>query len=269
MLANLAPIKREVRSREKRWYDVRLRPYRTIDDKIDGVVITFIDITERRQVEEALRESEQRFRQVQGLLELSGDPIFIWDSTPAFVEWNYGSEELYGYSRQQALGRNEEELLRTSLQGRLTRCEGPGEHSSRHEWNGELRQRTKAGAEVIVESPSCWKTMGGRRLALESSHDVTERKQWDKRQNILLGELSHRVKNTLAVVQAIAHQSLRRRYGRRTSPALQRPPRGVARAHDLLVQSHWKAPTSPPWRKASSIPIPRTIPNACRLKAGP
>ncbi len=62
VLADLAPIRREVRSRRGRWYDMRLRPYRTVDDKIDGVVITFIDISERHSVEEALRQGERRQR---------------------------------------------------------------------------------------------------------------------------------------------------------------------------------------------------------------
>jgi two-component system CheB/CheR fusion protein len=63
VLAHLAPIRREVRSRNKSWYDLRLRPYRTIDDKIDGVVISFIDVTDRRRTEDALRESEERLHQ--------------------------------------------------------------------------------------------------------------------------------------------------------------------------------------------------------------
>jgi two-component system CheB/CheR fusion protein len=48
VLAHLSPIMREVRSRTDRWFDLRLRPYRTVEDKIDGVVITFVDITERK-----------------------------------------------------------------------------------------------------------------------------------------------------------------------------------------------------------------------------
>jgi two-component system CheB/CheR fusion protein len=48
VLSHLAPITREVRSRTGRWFDIRLRPYRTVDDKIDGVVITFVDITDRK-----------------------------------------------------------------------------------------------------------------------------------------------------------------------------------------------------------------------------
>jgi two-component system, chemotaxis family, CheB/CheR fusion protein len=50
-------VRREIRSRDGRWYDMRVRPYRTVNDKIDGVVITFVDISQRRQVEAARRES--------------------------------------------------------------------------------------------------------------------------------------------------------------------------------------------------------------------
>jgi two-component system, chemotaxis family, CheB/CheR fusion protein len=51
VLADLAPLRREVRSRSGRWYDMRLRPYRTVENKIDGVVITFVDISELRSGE--------------------------------------------------------------------------------------------------------------------------------------------------------------------------------------------------------------------------
>jgi two-component system, chemotaxis family, CheB/CheR fusion protein len=55
VLADLVPVRREVRSRQGRWYDLRMRPYRTVEDKIDGVVITFVDVTERRSMEEKLK----------------------------------------------------------------------------------------------------------------------------------------------------------------------------------------------------------------------
>jgi two-component system CheB/CheR fusion protein len=62
VLAEFTPIRREIHSNNNRWYDVRMRPYRTADDKIDGVVITFVDITEHHNVEQALRQSELRQR---------------------------------------------------------------------------------------------------------------------------------------------------------------------------------------------------------------
>jgi len=49
VIDDLAPIHREVHGRTDGWYDVRLRPYRTVEDKIDGVVITFVDVTDRQK----------------------------------------------------------------------------------------------------------------------------------------------------------------------------------------------------------------------------
>ena len=53
VLADLAPIRREIRSRSGRRYDMRIRAYRTVDDKIDGVVVTFVDVFERPAAEAA------------------------------------------------------------------------------------------------------------------------------------------------------------------------------------------------------------------------
>ncbi len=64
VLAELTPIRREVKSQDDKWYDMRLRPYRTVEDKIDGVVITFVDISDRRQVEAQLRKSNRELREL-------------------------------------------------------------------------------------------------------------------------------------------------------------------------------------------------------------
>lgn len=54
VLSRLVPIEREVQDDAGRWYSTRVHPYRTSDDRIDGVVVTFIDITTRRLADEAL-----------------------------------------------------------------------------------------------------------------------------------------------------------------------------------------------------------------------
>ncbi|MBV9956458.1 MAG: PAS domain-containing protein, partial [Pseudolabrys sp.] len=64
VLSDLAPIRREVKSRGGKWYDMRMRPYRTVDNKIDGVVITFVDVSDRKQVEENLRESQRELEKL-------------------------------------------------------------------------------------------------------------------------------------------------------------------------------------------------------------
>ena len=61
VLQGLVPIEREVDDAKGRWYLVRMLPYRTNEDRIAGVVLTLVDITERKRSQEALRLSEQRF----------------------------------------------------------------------------------------------------------------------------------------------------------------------------------------------------------------
>jgi two-component system CheB/CheR fusion protein len=240
VLVHLTPIRREIRSRKDRWYDVRLRPYRTVDDKIDGVVITFVDITERLQVDRALREGEKLLRQEKRLVELSHDPIFIWDFDDGIVEWNRGSEELYGYSRAEALGKVKEQLLATIVPG-SSFAALRSKLLADGNWNGEVQHRTKDGRILTVEARIVLQSMDGRRLVLESTHDISERKLWEQRQQLLLGELTHRVKNTLTVVQAIAHQT--RRSSRSSEEFAERFDgrlAALASAHSLLVDSNWK-----------------------------
>jgi two-component system CheB/CheR fusion protein len=183
VLADLSPVRREVRSRNGRCYDMRLRPYRTVDDKIDGVVITFVDVTEQLKVEEALRESEGLLRQEKRLVELSRDPIFIWDYDDGIVEWNRGSEELYGFSREEALGKKKDQLLATIVPGSSfeeLRIKLLDEGS----WTGEVHHRTKDGRDLIVETRIVLDTMADRRLVLESTRNVTERRQWERKQRL-------------------------------------------------------------------------------------
>jgi two-component system, chemotaxis family, CheB/CheR fusion protein len=240
VLADLAPIRREVRSRYGHWFEMRLRPYRTVDDRIDGVVITFIDISERHLVEEALRESERRLGQEKRLVDLSRDPIFVWDFDGGIVEWNRGSEELYGYSKEEAIGRSKEQLLDTTVPGSSFN-ELKSRLIKEGSWAGELRQRTKEGRELTVESRLQLETFDRVRLVLESTRDITERRASERRQTLLMSELTHRVKNTLAVIQGIARHTLRR--SKATEGIVEQFEgrlAALASAHNLLVESDWK-----------------------------
>ena len=240
VLADLVPIRREVRSRADRWFDVRLRPYRTVDDKIDGVVITFVDISDRRQIEEALRASEQHLLHEKQLVDLSREPIFVWDVDDSVLQWNRGCEEFYGFKSTEAIGQQSQRLLRTTVPGSSFE-QLKAKLLERGTWSGELIQKTKDEREFAVDSRLELVTVEGRRLVFESDRDITERKQWEQQQRLLLRELNHRVKNTLAVVQAIAHQTLRS--AKTTKDFVQGFEGRVAAlgsAHDLLVQSDWK-----------------------------
>jgi two-component system, chemotaxis family, CheB/CheR fusion protein len=240
VLAHLTPVRHEVHSRDDRWYDVRLRPYRTVDDKIDGVVATFVDVTDRLKVEQALRESEQLLRQEKRLVELSRDPIFIWEYDGTIVEWNLGSQELYGFTREEAIGQRKNRLLSTIVPG-SSFDELRRQLLEAGLWNGEVRHRAKDGRELTIETRIVLDTSGSRKLALESTRDITERRRWEQEQRLLLSELSHRVKNTLTVVQAIASQTMRSSGGREDfAERFNGRISALARAHSLLVESNWR-----------------------------
>ncbi len=104
VLDRLQVIEREVQSSEGRWYLMRLLPYRTSDDRIDGVVLTFLDITSRVTAEAQVRTSEERLR----LLIDSATDYAIFAMTPQgeIVFWNAGAERMFGYAGANIVGQH-------------------------------------------------------------------------------------------------------------------------------------------------------------------
>ncbi len=99
---SLNMIEREVNSTDNRWYIARLLPYRSSEDHIDGTVLTFIDISKRREAEEELRLGEERMRLV---AESTRDyAIIILDEMGAITSWNKGAELIFGHSKNEAEG---------------------------------------------------------------------------------------------------------------------------------------------------------------------
>jgi two-component system CheB/CheR fusion protein len=105
----LRMVEREVRSHDGRYYIVRLLPYRTTEDRIEGAVMTFFDITGRREAEEKLRAGEARMRLV---AESTKDyAIITMDSDGRVTSWNRGAERMFGYREDEVAGRNLEFLF--------------------------------------------------------------------------------------------------------------------------------------------------------------
>ncbi|WP_218043736.1 PAS domain S-box protein [Flavobacterium gawalongense] len=98
VIKTLTPIQKEVETNDGRYYYVRIMPYRTLDDRIDGIVITFTDITAVKQAEESLK-MENRYRRLfesakDGILILNSETGMIMDVNPYLVE-------MLGYSHDQ------------------------------------------------------------------------------------------------------------------------------------------------------------------------
>ncbi len=98
VLENLYPVEREMHTIDKRDFLVRLSPYRTIDDHIQGVVLTFVDITARKRAEET------KFF-LAAIVESSQDSIITVDFNNIITSWNKESESLYGYAAEEVIGK--------------------------------------------------------------------------------------------------------------------------------------------------------------------
>jgi len=241
VLRDLTPTEGEVESRHGRWFMMRIRPYRTVEDRIEGVVLTFVDITSRRETERDLEESRQRY---ETLFESIDEGFCIFDVIPAqdgvpsdyrFVEVNSAFERQTGL--KDAVGRTVRELVpgheehwferyeKIATTGKAERFEAPAEGLARY-------------YEVYAFPMT---SADGRRVAA-LFRDVGERKKAEEQRELLTRELSHRVKNTLAVVLALA---------RPPEPATQTAAlyrdsfigriHALARAHDQLLQTSWQS----------------------------
>ncbi|MFK4132937.1 CheR family methyltransferase [Pseudomonas luteola] len=95
-------IEREIRASNGHWYLARMLPYRTADDRIEGAVLTFIDVTGRREAEEQVRASENHMKLV--AQSVSDYAIITMDQNGLITTWNHGAELMFGYSEAEVAG---------------------------------------------------------------------------------------------------------------------------------------------------------------------
>jgi two-component system CheB/CheR fusion protein len=104
VLDKLSPIEKEVTTAAGEVFVRRITPYRTVDNRINGVVITFLKATEQKHMESALRASKEQFRAV---IENAPDfAMLLMDSKGRIVTWNVGAERLLGWSAAEAMGKS-------------------------------------------------------------------------------------------------------------------------------------------------------------------
>ncbi len=104
VLSELTPIDRETFSEDGHQFLRRILPYRTQEDRIDGVVITFSDISELKRAGEAQRRHA-------AVMQTSIDAIIVHDLHGLILAWNRGAESLYGYSEGEMVGADVKALL--------------------------------------------------------------------------------------------------------------------------------------------------------------
>jgi len=150
-------------------------PLRDSNGTVTGVLASGEDVTESRVAEEALRESEERFRT---LFEYAPDAYYLSDAKGTFIDGNRAAEGMIGFKREDLIGKNflqvgllptkhvlaAAELLASNLRGDAT---GPD----------EFVLRRHDGSTVVAEISTYPLTLRGRRVVLGIARDVTQRRE--------------------------------------------------------------------------------------------
>ena len=124
-----------------------------------------------------VRKSFQVLREQAGLLDLTHDTVFVRDMNDVITYWNRGAAQLYGWTREEAVGKVSHQLLQTIFPAPLEEINAELLRTGR--WEGELVHTKRDGTQVIVASRwSMQQDEQGRPLAtLETNNDITERKR--------------------------------------------------------------------------------------------
>jgi two-component system CheB/CheR fusion protein len=113
VLRTLIFREKQVSANNDRWFSVKIMPYRTQENKIVGLVITFSDITTSKKLEACLRESEERFR---FLFETMPEGALLQDSEGKILMANHEAERIFGLSSEAMKNKKTEELQRAFVQ---------------------------------------------------------------------------------------------------------------------------------------------------------
>src|SRR6476659_1015771 len=136
-------IKNRAKDGSYYWVDTTIVPFLNAEGKPYQYVAIRSDITERKRAEQQISEQA-------ALLDQAQDAILVRDLDQNILFWNKGAEKIYGWTAEEAVGKNAKELLfKESLEhfdeaGRAVIQNG--------KWQGEIRQIRRDGAEIIVES---------------------------------------------------------------------------------------------------------------------
>jgi two-component system, chemotaxis family, CheB/CheR fusion protein len=100
VLRTLIFIQKQIPTKDGRWFSIRIMPYRTYDDRIDGLVITFINISDHKQLETELHETDKMYRLI---LKTSDVAIIKLSSDLKILEMNHAAEKLFGKKREDTI----------------------------------------------------------------------------------------------------------------------------------------------------------------------
>ena len=227
---------------------INIDPLADAHGEMIGVVYCFQDISELKRVHEALDHSRRELREQEQRLAATYEHAAIGiveiDAEGRFLRVNEAICAITGLSREELLGwtlfgrthpddrRLDEELYRRQVSGEL------GIYSVEK----RFVRRDGRTIWIAVRSSTVRDTDGRFLYGVRVVQDITQRKAAEERQKLLIDELNHRVKNTLATVQSLAAQTAHAVVSPEDfQQAFEGRLIALAKAHDQLTVRHWES----------------------------
>jgi two-component system, chemotaxis family, CheB/CheR fusion protein len=171
-------MEREVRDAEGRWYMLRVYPYRTADNKIDGAVVVLLDIDQ-------VKVQQARLSRQSSLIDLSLDAIITSNSKGEITSWNRGAQLIYGWSEEEVKGKTLDSILKTVYPPDFPDLNA--ELTQKGHWEGDLIHTRRSGTSIGVESRQIVirDERGSITAFLEINRDTTERQRTEQARAML------------------------------------------------------------------------------------
>jgi PAS domain S-box-containing protein len=207
VLADLQMREQEVQNQDGAWFVLRARPYRTLENVVEGVVLTFADITQQKEVQADMHRQQQMHEAIFTQINV---PIFVLevgaDGDFYYVDVNPADERLSGYSRDMHIGRRNDDL------------EPP--------LNPEHVEQARAYYRQCVEQ--------GEPIAYEQRMDMPGREEWWTVQLTPLKDTKGRVYQIVGAAQRVTDQVKTRATLQRLSDLVAQLPEW----HQTIHQDH-------------------------------
>lgn len=235
VLRELTVMERELELHDRgASFIMRIRPYRSVERVIDGVVLTFVDVTERKAAERARGVSERRFS---AIVNQAAVGVAETDLSGRFLLTNAAFEKLAGRSADDLRGLRRSDIVNSQdaddIAERIDRAIRDSEP-----YEAEYRLCRSDGSALWVHDSVSVLTGGDDRpeSVISVILDIEERKRAEEQAALLLGELDHRVKNILAIVSSIVAQTLERSASpEQFAETIAGRIKAITRAHSLLT----------------------------------
>lgn len=197
-----------------------------------GAVNMLVDLTDRKRAEEPAQR-------LASIVEFSDDAIISKDLNGVITSWNRGAERLFGYTAEEVIGKPVTILIPPDRQDEEPAILDRMRHGELVDHYETVRRRRDGSLVDISLTVSPIKNAEGKIVgASKIARDITDRKRAHEQQVLLVREIKHRIKNTMAIVQAIARQTLRAISDSDREAFFARL-RALAGAHDLLTVENW------------------------------